>query len=61
MAALQNDENNDYNDNDDDSHNEHNDGGDTSDTLGWIDCWIDQPAGEHGQKNQEGRLGWEKG
>ena len=46
--------------NDDEDRNEDNDGGDTNDNPGWIDYLVDQPAGECGRKNREGRLGWGK-
>ena len=45
-------------DDDDDDHNEDNNSGNTNENPSWIDHWIDQPAGERGRKNREGRLGW---
>ena len=46
--GLDEDNNNDNNDKD---RNEDNDGGDTNDNSGWIDYLVNQPTGEHGQKN----------
>ena len=54
------DNDNNDNNNEDEDHNEDNDGGDTSDNTGWINHFVDQPAGEHRRKNREGRLGWGK-
>ena len=54
---LNDNKDNDNNDNDNDDRDGENDSGNTT---GWINQWINQPAGKRGQKNQDGWLGWGK-
>ena len=61
QSVLADSDDNDNDDNDsDDSDDGDNYNADTIDKPSWVDCWVDQPPGERGRANRNGRLGWGK-